>query len=83
MYQCALRSGNLCKYLLIFDNKQFDKISLITVIGVHVITKQNYRTFNPSVLYVLKRNKRSTKTRCEICSKITIKTPERRQMTSF
>ena len=35
--------------------------------------------FNPAVIYLLKVNKRNTKTRCEICSKLTIKTPERRQ----
>ena len=29
-------------------------------------------------IYLLKVNKRNTKTRCEICSKLTIKTPERR-----
>ena len=30
-------------------------------------------------IYLLKVNKRNTRTRCEICSKLTIKTPERRQ----
>ena len=29
--------------------------------------------------YLLKVNNRNTRTRCEICSKLTIKTPERRQ----
>ena len=32
----------------------------------------------PAGIYLLKVNKRNTKTRCEICSKLTIKTPERR-----
>ena len=32
----------------------------------------------PAGIYLLKVNKRNTRTRCEICSKLTIKTPERR-----
>ena len=33
----------------------------------------------PVGIYLLKVNNRNTGTRCEICSKLTIKTPERRQ----
>ena len=33
---------------------------------------------NPAGIYLLKVNNRNTGTRCEICSKLTIKTPERR-----
>ena len=33
----------------------------------------------PAGIYLLKVNNRNTRTRCEICSKLTIKTPERRQ----
>ena len=36
------------------------------------------RYSNPAGIYLLKVNNRSTRTRCEICSKLTIKTPERR-----
>ena len=32
----------------------------------------------PAGIYLLKVNTRNTRTRCEICSKLTIKTPERR-----
>ena len=35
---------------------------------------------NPAGIYLLKVNNRNTITKCEICSKLTIKTPERRQM---
>ena len=35
------------------------------------------RTF-PAGIYLLKVNNRNTRTRCEICSMLTIKTPERR-----
>ena len=34
---------------------------------------------SPSSIYLLKVNNRNTRTRCEICSKLTIKTPERRK----
>ena len=33
----------------------------------------------PVGIYLLKVNNRNTRTRCEICSKLTIKTPERRR----
>ena len=33
----------------------------------------------PFGIYLLKVNNRNTRTRCERCSKLTIKTPERRQ----
>ena len=35
----------------------------------------------PASIYLLKVNDRHTRTRCEICSKLTIKTSERRQDT--
>ena len=43
------------------------------------------KSTNPAGNYLLKVNNRNTRTRCEICSKLTIKTPERRhwQMISF
>ena len=34
----------------------------------------------PLNIYLLKVNDRNTRTRCEICLKLTIKTPERRQL---
>ena len=34
-------------------------------------------------LYLFKVNNRNTRKRCEICSKLTIKTPERRQCRHF
>ena len=36
----------------------------------------------PTGIYLLKANKINTRTRCEICSKLTIKTPERRRCRS-
>ena len=37
-----------------------------------------FRKTNLAGNYMLKVNNRNTRTRCEICSKLTIKTPERR-----
>ena len=34
---------------------------------------------SPAVIYLLKVNNRNTRTRCEICSTLTTKTPEQRQ----
>ena len=34
---------------------------------------------HPAGIYLFKVNNRNTRTRCEICSKLTINTPERRQ----
>ena len=36
-------------------------------------------SYNPAGIYLLKVNKGNTRTRCEICSKLTIKILERRQ----
>ena len=38
---------------------------------------------DPTGNYMFKAKNRNTKARCEICSKLTVKTPERRQMASF
>ena len=37
------------------------------------------RSSNPDAYYMFKVNNRNTRTRCEICSELTIKTPKRRQ----
>ena len=39
--------------------------------------------FNPAGIYLLKINNGNSRTRCEICSEFTIKTPEQRQLASF
>ena len=36
-------------------------------------------SYLPACIYLLKDNNGNTRTRCELCSKLTIKTPERRQ----
>ena len=44
-------------------------------------TCPNFRRVNPAGNYMFKVNNRNTRTRCEICAKLTIKTPERRHYT--
>ena len=44
---------------------------------MELIVKLSYSV--PAGIYLLKVNNRNTRTRCEICSKLTIKTSERRQ----
>ena len=39
--------------------------------------RNNFYAWAPAGIYLLKVNNRNTRTRCEICSKSTIKTPER------
>ena len=38
---------------------------------------------NPAAINLLKVNNKKTRAMCEICSKLTIKTPERRQWRSY
>ena len=52
-------------YITLFHS-QFDEV------------QQHWKAF-PVSNYMLKVNKRNARTRCEICSKLTIKTPDRRQ----
>ena len=42
-------------------------------------TPQNQRYKCPANIYLIKFNNRNTRKRCEMCSKLTIKAPERRQ----
>ena len=70
----------------VLDIMRFENILqffLIAVIAVHVINNKNYQTFHPSGIYLRQVNNRNTRTRFEIYSKLTIKTPERHQLTSF
>ena len=52
----------------------------VTIVNKNEIDgKDNHKFVSyPASIYMLKVNNRNTRTRCEICSKLTIKTPERR-----
>ena len=86
MYQCGPRiqkSLLLRVFLTSCNLTTCYNFFLIPVISVDVIANENYRTFQPSDIYLLKFNNKNTQTRCEICSKLTIKMPERHQLTSL
>ena len=83
-----------CFYMLLGSHAQIDYISLNdietkssrneTLLGV-ILDNSLESDFqikslsrNPAVNYLFKVNDRNTRTRCEICLKLTIKTPEQR-----
>ena len=67
-----------CKLFLLFLN-----FPLVLNRVPTSVRKSRTNTFdesiNPAGIYLLKVNNRDTRTRCKICSKLTIKTPEQRQ----
>ena len=66
----------LCYVLLAFFFGSESSLFLLQSI-CNIIPKA-INVCNPAGIYLLKVNNRNTRTRCEICSKLTIKTPERR-----
>ena len=58
-------------YVLYETRTKFPKIYINENKNISVIN-------SPAGIYLLKVKNRNTRTRCEICSKLTIKTPERR-----
>ena len=52
--------------------------SKLTIETLEKGVKASKLTYHPAGIYLLKVNNRNTRKRCEICSKLTIKIPERR-----
>ena len=69
------------KYLKANDAKLHVMLTTDNIIQINV--EDNVISAEETVklagIYLLKVNNRNTRTRCEICSKLTIKTPERHQ----
>ena len=61
-----------------FEDLHHHGVYLLSLVGKHSREPQMKRT-NPAGIYFFKVNNRNTRTRCEICSKLTINTPERHQ----
>ena len=59
-------------------NSLVSKFDELKVIGQGIFNILIISKTNPTSNYIFKVNNRSTRTRCEICSKLTIKTPKRR-----
>ena len=61
----------------------FTKKRVCTLLRTLIIdSKSSSKTSNPACIYMLKVNNRNTRTRYEICSKLTIKIPERSHCSS-
>ena len=74
---------NLAGKLFNLNLKLFKKCRLFLQIlilahNLSILITDHRLCRTPSGIYLLKVNNRNTRTRCEICSKLTIKTPERR-----
>ena len=52
---------------------------IIYYISCMIFHESNFYQQNPANIYLFKVNDRKTEKMCEICSKSTIKTPDRRQ----
>ena len=48
-------------------------------LALKTLSTENKDLHNPANIYLLKLNNRNTRKRCEICSELTIKTPEQRR----
>ena len=70
------RSGKIFVMAFVFDiYVTWPHVTIFFLIAV-IITNENYWTFQPLGIYLLKVNNRNTRTRCEISWKLTVKTPE-------
>ena len=69
---------------LAFSIRKIDNLQSITILQHFIFSKNLLDTNPPPHIpvgnYKFKVNNRNTRTRCEICSKLTIKTPERRHV---
>ena len=77
---------NICERLLSvleWTSCIFTKKRVCTLLRTLIIdSKSSSKTSNPACVYMLKVNNRNTRTRYEICSKLTIKIPERNHCSS-
>ena len=72
-----LFATQLRQVLRSYTNKSFPSSSFSCLL-MKVRESEVYAKHIPAGIYLLKVNNRNTRTKCEICSKLTIKTSERR-----
>ena len=60
-------------YIKVFISKSFWSFQLF-----HAVKRLDVFYADPADIYLLNVNNKNTRTRCEICSMLTMKTPERR-----
>ena len=87
MYKLPKAHSKNGRIMLTMDpeiSKSFTEFIPKKVKDLHGVTKKHLKAkvvlnkTYPAGIYLLKANNRNTRTRCEICSKLTINTPERR-----
>ena len=54
---------------------QHDQMILLTNNLAEIYNESHHKSYLPAGIYLLKVNNRHIRTRCEMCSKLTIKTP--------
>ena len=72
----GIKSRKICKTFLHFSKT--DKVLGANIDPWHDKKEKTFWNNIPAGNYMFKVSNRNTRTRCEICSKLTIKTPERR-----
>ena len=93
-HEYFLKFDEIFRTLLFQNRGQFSASILIRSITTIILLRFNWMVpirhqwpskikSNPAGIFLLKVNNRNARIRCKICSKLIIKTPERRQMTSF
>ena len=80
LYQFNVDDPTLFQHWYLVEDESWANVCLSTL---GIFTKQWVNNKIPACIYMFKVNNRNTRTRCEICSKVTIKTPEQRQLASF
>ena len=80
-FQPLFHSYTLCCTNMTF-NYPAGKYVLNQQNAARSVTQQEIE-YSPANIYLLKVNNRNTRKRCKICSKLTIKTPQWCQLTSF
>ena len=80
----ALQKFYFClSNLFLTFTPQDSLLSLVIQYHFQFASMNQFPAGNPAGNYIFKVNNRNTRTRCEICSKLTIKTPERHHMGSL
>ena len=69
--------ARLLLYIVPFSVMSYGSFLVIFIAIIQTKHEKRKNHSIPAGIYLLKVNNRNTRTRCEICSKLTIKTPER------
>ena len=87
-YRSVERSVDIFSKILPSILHDCSNTRLSTIVQLSDLSLKNIKAWNiywtfPAGIYLLKVNNRNTRTKCEICWKLTIKAPERRRSGAF